>query len=99
MTSILPFEPGMALGMGFKSLDHSQCLLNAVSVETNKVAVDPTQRVEFKCYSSTSQSDLATALDVSASLAINKGQLNLSAAGQLLKKEIVGRSRLPIFQL
>lgn len=88
MPNLLPYEEGMALGMGFKSLDHSHCQLGSVIVEKNSV-VQPNQVVKFSILCTSTQSDLANALDISAFLAIDKGLLSISGREHFLSKQTV----------
>jgi uncharacterized protein YaiI (UPF0178 family) len=88
MSKLLPYEAGMTLGMGFKSLDHSHCLLGGVTIEENSV-VQTDQQVTFSILSVSTQSDLANALDIPACLAIDKGSLSMSGGGQLFKRQSV----------
>ena len=88
MSEVIPFEQGMSLGMGFKKLDHAHGLINAVKIEAND-AIVPSPDASFNHYFAETQSELASALDVSAALAIDNGSLSISGSGQLLKKTMV----------
>ncbi|KIW09867.1 hypothetical protein PV08_11968 [Exophiala spinifera] len=94
MSTVLPFQDGMQLGMGFRSLDHSLGLWEAVTVETSDRETDPNQRIEYSAKCTTNQAELASALDVSASLAISKGAFNLKGAGAFMKKSTVSSASL-----
>jgi hypothetical protein len=94
MTTVLPYEKGMSLGMGFKSLDHTHCQLGAVTIQGD-AAKHPGQEVKFSLVSTSTQSELADALDISASLAIDKGSVGIHGNGDFLKKQTV-RYLLPI---
>jgi hypothetical protein len=89
MSALFSYEKGMTLGMGFKTLDHAHCQYGAVTIEAN-AAKNPGPEVKFPLVCTSTQSELADALDISACLAIDKGSLGFHGNDDFLRRQTVG---------
>ncbi|KAJ5765229.1 hypothetical protein N7520_004788 [Penicillium odoratum] len=97
MSRTIPFQSWMSLGTGYQSLPELPALQNAVDITVTEGK--PGQRVIFEHFICRSMSQLATALDISALLAINikLSGASVLGAGDFIKNREVRKEPVETF--
>lgn len=93
----IPWEAGMSIGSGWKSLTHESCMASAVKFKEAK-RKQRTLDVKYEHFMINNETSLSKMLDVNASLVVNAGGLSVSGEGSFLKNNSV-RFYLSMFMI
>ena len=85
----IPWSPGFQLGTGINSFTQEVALIDAISVSDDPVTEAPNQDQTYHHTQIQTLSELATALNISASLAVKTGSINASGSGSFINEEKV----------
>jgi hypothetical protein len=89
MIETLPYQAGMSLGMGFRTLQFSPGVMGAVNVPTSTEAGKLSQAFDYKSFMVDNQTSLATSLGIEAALVVDTGTVSAGGQGEFIQSKAV----------